>query len=258
MGMKVYLDLVFFINFFFDFLILLATKIVLKEVVPFWRLLLGSLIASSSIFLLFLSLSNLELFLFKVFMSILIILVTFGRRNFLSDIIYFYLISIILGGFLYLFDISFSYKNQGVIFFGAGLGLNLLVIIILAPIFLYFYVKQVKKSKVEQAITHSVEIYVNEKVYHLKGMLDTGNRLKDPCTGKSVILINSKVNISMPRFFYVPYKALNTEGMIPCCKAERVIVDNRVFSKCLIGISKDEFSLGGVDCILPNKFKEEL
>ena len=258
MGMKVYLDLVFFINFFFDFIILFATKIALKEVVPFWRLILGSLVASSSIFLLFLSLTNLELFLLKVFISIIIILTTFGRRNFLSDIIYFYLISIILGGFLYLFDISFSYKNQGVIFFGAGLGLNLLVIIILAPVFLYFYIKQEKQNKIEQSITYSVEIYIDEKVYHLKGMLDTGNRLKDPCTGKSVILINSNVDIPMPRFFYVPYKALNTEGVIPCCKVERVIVDNRVFSKCLIGISKDEFSLGGVDCILPNKFKEEL
>ena len=62
----------------------------------------------------------------------------------------------------------------------------------------------------------------------------------------------------MSKFFYVPYKALNTEGVIPCCKVERVIVDAHVFSKCLIGISKDSFSLNGVDCILPNQFKEEL
>ena len=62
----------------------------------------------------------------------------------------------ILGGFLYLFDISFSYKNQGVIFFGAGLGLNLLVIIILSPFFLFFYIKQEKKNKLELALTAAV------------------------------------------------------------------------------------------------------
>lgn len=256
--MKVYLDLVFFINFFFDFLILLATKIVLKEIVPLWRLLVGSLVASGSIFLLFLSLNNLELFLIKVGISILIILITFGRRNFLSDILYFYLISIILGGFLYLFDISFTYKNEGVIFFSHGLGLNLLAIIVLAPIFIYFYIKQNKKIKNQVSITHKVEIYVNKKVYYLKGMLDTGNQLKDPYTGKSVILISSKVGITMPKFFYVPYKALNTEGVIPCCKVDRVIVDDVLFPKCLIGISKEEFALSGVDCILPNQFKEDL
>ena len=220
--MKIYLDLVFFVNFFFDFIILLATKLILKEVVPLWRIFLGSLVASSSIFLLFLSLSSFELFLIKVVVSVFIILVTFGRRNFLSDILYFYLISMILGGFL------------------------------------YFYVKQNRKYKSEISVTHSVEIYVDDKVFLLKGMLDTGNQLRDPCTGKSVILVDSKVSIPMSKFFYVPYKALNTEGVIPCCKVERVIVDDHVFSKCLIGISKDSFSLNGVDCILPNQFKEEL
>ncbi|HIR49075.1 MAG TPA: sigma-E processing peptidase SpoIIGA [Candidatus Faecimonas gallistercoris] len=256
--MKVYLDLVFFINFFFDFLILLATKLVLKENISFWRLIIGSLVASLSIFLLFLSLSSLELFLIKVVASVFIILVTFGKKNFFQDLLYFYLISIILGGFLYLFDISFTYENQGIVFFGHGLGLNLIAMCILSPIFLYFYIKENKRYKRQISITHSVEIYVGKKVYHLKGMLDTGNQLKDPYSGKSVILLDSKIQIPMPKFFYVPYKALNTEGIIPCCKVERVIVDDVVFSKCLVGISKTKFSLGGVDCILPNQFKEEL
>ena len=256
--MKVYLDLVFFINFFFDFIILLATKLVVKEATPLWRIALGSLFASCSIFLLFLSLSNFGLFIVKIVISVFIILVTFGRRNFLTDFIYFYLISMILGGFLYLFDISFTYENQGVLFFGHGLGLNLVFILVLSPIFLYFYVKEYKKTKAKTSVIHSVEIYVNHDVFRLKGMLDTGNQLRDPTTGKSVILVSRNVPISMSRYFYVPYKALNTEGIIPCCKVYRVIVDDVVFSKCLVGLSKDTFSLGGVDCILPNQFKEEL
>ena len=256
--MKVYLDLVFFINFFLDFLILLATKIVLKEIVPFWRLLVGSIVVSSFIFLLFLSLNSLELFLIKVAISTIIILIVFGRRNFLSDILYFYLISIILGGFLYLFDISFTYKNKGLVFSSHSLSLNTLAILILSPIFIYLYIKQNKTIKNKISITYKVEIYINKKVYYLKGMLDTGNQLKDPYTGKSVILINSKVEIPMSNFFYVPYKALNTEGIIPCCKVDRVIINDILFSKCIIGISKKDFALNDVDCILPNKFKEDL
>lgn len=256
--MKVYLDLVFFINLFFDFLILLTTKLVVKEVTPFWRIVLGSVVASGSIFLLFLSLSSFWLFVVKVLISILIILVTFGKKNFLTDFLYFYLISMILGGFLYLFDISFTYKNQGVIFFNHGLGLNLLALLLLAPLFLYFYVKEYKKTKAINSVIHSVEIYFNEKVYHLKGILDTGNQLKDPYTGKSIILLSSNVPIMFSKYFYVPYKALNTEGIIPCAKVDRVIVDDHIFSKCLVGKSKTEFLLGGVDCILPNQFKEDL
>lgn len=256
--MKVYLDLVFFINFFFDFIILFATKLVLKTRVSIKRILLGSLVASSSIFLLFLSLSNLELFLVKALFSVFIVLVTFGRREFFSHLLYFYLISIILGGFLYLFDISFTYKNEGVLFFQKGLGLNLLAVLVLGPIFLYFYVKEQKRYKRMQSIIYSVDLYQDEKVYHLKGMLDTGNQLKDPYTGRSVILVSPDVNLVMDSFIYVPYKALNTEGIIKCYKVDRVIIDDVLFSKCLVGISNEKFHLSGVDCILPSIFKEEL
>lgn len=256
--MKVYLDLVFFINFFFDFLILYATKLVLKETTSCKRIVLGSLFGSLTIFLLFLSLSNFWLLLFKLVISIFIILITFGKSNFFSDFLYFYMISMILGGFLYLCDVNFTYQNQGALFYGAGLGLNLLAIMILAPIFLYFYVKSYKQSKFQNSLLYSVQIYKDTKVYHLKGMLDTGNQLKDPTTGKCVILLNSNVEIPTSNYFYVPYKALNTNGLIRCSKVDRVKICDVEFSKCLVGFSETAFSLRGVDCILPSIFKEEL
>lgn len=256
--MKVYLDLVVLMNFLFDFMILFAVKIVLKEKCSIWRVLLGSLVASTSILLLFLSLSSFGLFLLKLGISILIILVTFGRRNFFKDFLYFYLISIILGGFLYLFDIGFTYKNKGVLFFGNGLSINFVVLVVLSPIFLYFYVMEVKKYKMKYSNIYLVEVYIKDKVYKLKGMLDTGNQLRDPYTGKSVLLVNSSICIGGDKCLYVPYKALNTEGVIPCYVADRVIVGDVLFSKCLVGVSKDLFSLGDVDCILPNQFKEDL
>lgn len=256
--MKVYLDLVFFINFFFDFLILYTTKLVLKETTSCKRIVLGSLFGSLTIFLLFLSLSNFCLLLFKLAISVVIILITFGRANFFSDFLYFYLISMILGGFLYLLDINFTYESQGALFYGTGLGLNLLAVLALTPVFLYFYIKNYKNNKAHSSLLYIVQIYKDQKVYYLKGMLDTGNQLKDPTTGKCVILINSKVDIPVSHCFYVPYKALNTEGVILCSKVDRVVIDNVEFSKCLIGFSKTSFSLGGVDCILPSIFKEEL
>ena len=256
--MKVYLDLVFFINFFFDFLILYATKLVLKETTSIKRIVLGSFFGSLTIFLLFLSLSNFILFICKVIISILIVLITFGKNNFFSDFLYFYLISIILGGFLYLLDINFTYQNKGVLFYGSGLGLNLVAVLILSPIFLCFYVKNSKKTKLQNSLLYTVEIYKDEKVYRLRGMLDTGNQLRDPTTGKSVILLNANVDIPISNYFYVPYNALNTEGVIRCSKVELVKICNVEFSKCLIGFSNDKFALGSVDCILPSVFKEDL
>ena len=79
--MKIYLDLVFFINFFFDFLLLLVVKILLKRNVGIKQIILGALLGATSILFLFLPLNQVTLFLLKVIISILMILTTFGFQN---------------------------------------------------------------------------------------------------------------------------------------------------------------------------------
>ncbi|MDE5630930.1 MAG: sigma-E processing peptidase SpoIIGA, partial [Bacilli bacterium] len=59
--MKVYLDLVIIINFLYDFLILASVSILLKRHATLKKIILGSLIGMSSVLVLFLSLSKLNL-----------------------------------------------------------------------------------------------------------------------------------------------------------------------------------------------------
>jgi len=99
-----------------------------------------------------------------------------------------------------------------------------------------------------------VTIIIGKKKYKLEGFIDTGNRLIDPISKKSVVLVNLKINCD--RFIYIPYKALNCDGIIKCIKPDKLIINNKEFD-CLIGISKDKFNLEE-NCILPNKLKEEL
>ncbi len=256
--MKIYLDLVILINFFFDFIIIFATKCILKENAKLIRLIMAAIIGSASIILLFIPLNSFSLFLLKLLISIIIILTAFGRRNFFKNLTYFYLVSIILGGFLYLLDISYTYENKGLLFFNNGLVLNFVVMIIISPIIIYLYVKEQKSYKNKYSSIYTTEIYINNKIYKLKSILDTGNNLKDPYSKKSVILINNNIKITKKEFLYVPYKALNTEGIIKCFKPDRVIINDKLFKNCLIGLSKERFSLDDIDCILPNTFKEDL
>ena len=258
--MKIYLDLVFVLNFFFDFLILFAVKQMLKENVSLKRLLLGSIFASLTIFFLFIPFNSFTLFVCKIIMSIFIVLITFGKRNFYKNILYFYLVSVILGGSLYLFDISFTYKNKGIIFFDSGLKINFILILIVSPIIIYLYIKESKQYKNTYSNIYDVKIYINSKKYHLKGMLDTGNSLSDPYKKRSVIILNKNIKIDSEQLpcIYVPYKALNTNGVIKCYKPDEVIIKDKLFCNVLIGISKYDIQLESVDCILPNKFKEDL
>lgn len=256
--MKVYLDLVFILNYFIDFLILFATKKILKNVVSIKRLLFGSLVASLSIFFLFFKFNSIELFLFKLVISILIIFTTFGRKNFFKNISYFYLISIILGGGLYLLNINFSYSNNGILFIDNGLHLNFVVSIIAIPVIIISYIRENKNYKCTYSNILEVKITIDNKLYVMKGMIDTGNQLIDPYKKRAVILINNYFNINKSKYIYVPYKALNTNGIIKCFVPEKVVINDRVLNNYLIGISREKIDLCGVDCILPNKLKEEL
>lgn len=256
--MKIYLDLVILLNFFFDFILLYGTSKILKHVIRLRRLLLGSLVAATSVFLLFIELNSFTLFILKFVISIFIILVTFGKKNFIKNISYFYLISIILGGSLYLLNISFNYKNKGILFINNGLSINLLLMIIVSPIIIFLYVKENILYKNTYGNIYEVIINIKGKKYKLKGMIDTGNQLVDPYKKRCVILVNNNIDINSNDFLFVPYKALNTTGLIKCFKPTSVFAGGVEFKDCLIGVSRDKFSLNDIDCILPNKFKESL
>ena len=243
--MKIYIDLLIVLNFIFDFILLYGIKKILKRKVSINKIVLGSLIGSISTFLVFIDFSNIMELLIKLLISSTIIISTFNFKNFFQNITYFYLLSIILGGTLYLFEINVYTLNYG-------------IIIIIAPIIIYLYIKENIKYKVIYQNNYIVEIYIDNKIYKLEAMIDTGNELKDPYKKRSIILVNIKLDYTKYKYLLVPYKALNTTGMIPCIKPDKIIIEDKIYKNYLIGLSKDKFNLHGAECILPNKFKEEL
>lgn len=256
--MKIYIESIILINFFFDFILLFGTSKILHKLLSLKRLILGSITGSLSIILLYRNYSSFELFILKIIISILIIISTFGLKDLKRNLLYFYLLSIILGGTLYLLDISISYKNNYFIFINTKYSLNFIILIILVPLIIYLYVKEHLSYKNTILNRYIVEITISKDLYKYEAILDTGNNLTDPYKNRAVIIIDKKLNISRKKIIYVPYKALNTSGVIPCIIPDSVIINNKVFKNCLIGFSTSKFSLSGASCILPNKFKEDL
>lgn len=242
--MKMYLEFIFIINFLLDFMILYGTKRILKLNKPNYRLLIGSIFGSFTTFLVFYDLNNIFLILIKSVLSLIIVFISFGLKTIFTNLLYFYLISIILGGTLYLFDLNNNYY------------FNFLLLILASPFIIFIIVKEFLAYKENYSNKYAVEIYIKKKKYSLEGFIDTGNRLVSPLKKEPVILVN--LNLNPRNVIYVPYKALNTSGIIPCIRPDRVTINNKEFNNCLIGLSKDKFSISGVNCILPNKFKEEL
>lgn len=227
-----------------------------------YRILLGALVGSMSILFLFLPLSSLTLFLLKLLVSIFMILVTFGYKNissFKKNFFYFYILSIMLGGIIYFLDITFSYKNTGLIFFNNGLSINFIVLLIIGPIILFLYIKEQKEYKKNYTLIHTVEIKIKNKKYTYRAYLDTGNKLEDPYKKRAILLVyDKKLGFNYNDSILVPYQTIDGTGVLKCHKVDSIKIDNiEIKNNILIGESKQKFNIEGVDCILPNKIKEE-
>lgn len=249
--MIVYIDLVCIINFIYDFLILLTVSFTLKRNRKIYYYILSSLIGVLSIFLLFLKINNIVLFLLKILISVIMIIVAFGYKSIkytISNVIYFYMTSIILAGFLYLIKGNSSNFN-----------LNYIALLIIGPIILFIYYKSNKKLKNTYSDYYKIKIVFDNIEYNLVSFYDNGNNLKDPISRKSIIIVgNSRLekiyNIRSP--VYVPVITVKGTHLMKCFKPSYIILNDKKIYNYLIGESSIKFS-DGVECLLNKSLKED-
>lgn len=250
---RVYIDYIFMINFMFDFLILLCVSLALRRNIMFRRIIIGSIIGSLTTFLLFLNITGFELFVFKVIVSIFMCLVTFGYKNFLytfKNILFLYFISMFLGGALYCLNIEFSYYHEGLIFYHKGISINVIVLIILSPIIIYLYIKQILDLKVNYSSYYKVDIVYKNKRVKLNGFLDTGNKLVDPISRKPVIVVEENKFRDIDSFTIIPFSTINDSSLIKCIKPDSIYINNIKYNKSVrVGLVK-KIEMEGVGCIL--------
>ena len=253
MKMKVYLDIIFLTNLIFDFIILLTVSLLLKRNKKIYRIIIGSLIGSLTLIILFIRMNSIELFLYKFIVSIIMIVTTFGFKNIkytFKNIYYMYIVSIILGGFLTFVNNTLSSYNQGILFLNNNIKLNITLSIILSIILVISYVKQNKTFKTNYNKYYKIDIYFNDKNISLNAFLDTGNKLIDPYKGWPVILVKEDKIDTNDKYIYVPYNTISDSGIIKCIKVNKIYIENIGFrNKFLIGLTND-INIDGVDCIL--------
>ncbi len=241
------------INFCFDFLILLSVSLALKRNIRLFKVVLGSCIGSLTTFLLFFNINSFELFLFKSLVSIMMCLITFGYKNKLytfKNIIFLYFISMFLGGTLYCLNIEFSYFHEGLIFYHKGVSINVIVLIILSPLILHYYIKQLKDLKTNYSNYYKIDIIYNNKRIKLNGFLDTGNKLIDPISESPVIIVEEKNFKNIDKYTIIPFSTINDTSVIKCIKPDYVYIDNLLYKKQVrIGLVK-KIEMEGVGCIL--------
>lgn len=242
--MTIYLDLLFILNLIYDFFLLMTVSVTLKRNIKITRLLFGSFLGAISTFIILIPLNKYILLFLKIMASILMLILTFGFKNikyFLTNVIYLYMCSVILAGFLYFLKIEFN---------------NLCYILSLAfaPVILWLYIKSQKDlQKVVNYYKRVLITLKNNQILDVMGFIDSGNKLQDPITKKYIILINKNklkgiYNIRSP--MYVPIKTVSGSSLLECTGIKNIKIDNEVYTNYLLGLSDSFNGFDGVECLL--------
>ena len=118
-AMTIYIDVVLILNFVIDMLLIIGVDMLLKRHTKFRKIVISSLIGSLSTLLLFIIKGSFWMITYKLVISIFLVIIAFGYKGFdyfKENLFWLYIISIILGGSLYLLNDTITLESNGLVF----------------------------------------------------------------------------------------------------------------------------------------------
>ncbi|MDD2189927.1 MAG: sigma-E processing peptidase SpoIIGA [Eubacteriales bacterium] len=196
--MEIYAEYLFLENAVTGGLILLLTGKIAGVTCKKGVLLIGSTLCGLYSFILFWdSPYPVAALLSKLFFSVILIFVVFrpGKVRRLARItLIFYLISFAMGGItigsMYFFGVK-GISNNNSIYLGSFGYVYILLGCVLTGFFFSMLSNFITSRMIKERTFADVEITLKGKAVTIKGMVDTGNFLKDPLTGKPVMIISA-------------------------------------------------------------------
>lgn len=170
--MIIYLDIYFFKNFLFNFLLLYLTSFLIRKRTKWYRLLLASIIGGCYAIAALHFEKVFQSHLLKILMALIMLLISYGKKQILNNISNFCIISYFIAGVI---ASLLNVHNEIV----------LVILSIVTLVLFVFYHKETKKQNF-----YEIEIdFLGNKI-NLKAKLDTGNELKDSLFGDAVIVVS--------------------------------------------------------------------
>ncbi len=268
----VYADLIILINLVVNGLVLLATSKLTGTAPRPARIILAAALGSVYALLVVVTLSRgLASAPVKFLVSVVMVLVAFGwsgARTFLGQMAALYLTSLLLAGALLLLGGVQSPVGLTVL---APVGLAKWAVTFLASAgLLYLFFKLVGRGFITGVMILPLSLTFGERTVTLRGLVDTGNDLRDPFSGRPVLVVEyealkhvlppdagetvCKVDASgLPpdwasRFRVIPYRSVGVErGTLVGFRSDRLCIGGR----------EDERLGSTVVAVYPGRFAED-
>ena len=262
-NMTIYLDVVFIENLVMNLSIILSEAVLLNSLNKLVRKICSALIATAYYIL---TLIFPKTTYFQILVGILIILIAFRPKSLqllLKQTFLFYFINFVFAGTSFALMCAFN-KDKFSIFNGVVVGnFNVFKVFlagIIAIIMLIYFFR--KRSK---HVFKDVVISISGKVKEIRLLLDTGNLLREPYTGKPVMIVEKNALKSVidgdlfndldemlkgketipDGMFLIPYRSLgNSSGFLLGIKPDFVALkkNGKKFYNVVIGICDENIS----------------
>ena len=220
----VYIDVLFVVNMVIDGMLLWCSTKIAGVRTRWWRIFIASVIGGVyAVCIFFPRLSALYVLVAKAAVSVIMVCIVFwvkSWRELLRAVAAFYLTSFIFGGgitgLIYFTGLG---SSLGTIVSNGSVYLNLPWKVLLITAVTVFFavtlvVKYLKGFLMRQGILGKMRITYAEKTAEADVLLDTGNQLKDPLTGKAVAVIElSRLRSIMQPEVYALFEQYHMEEL---------------------------------------------
>ena len=247
--MIIYGEYLFIENFVTGFLLLLLTARLSGRTASWQRLLAGGVICGAGGFTIFIPARGLTAVIVGITAG-LAAAATFGTRKLLKITLLFISLTFLSGGAAMAFMLWRqipAISGNGALYVEPATYAQLILWAAIALGLTFFFVRLLKERRMACITKGKVCLRLNGRSYWFEAFADSGNGLREPLTGRPVMLLDRSGaarlgEIPPERFAAVPYRAVGTEtGLLKGFRADEIEFEGKSISGPIIAFYEGNF-----------------
>ncbi len=272
----IYADVLFILNTYITYAILMLTAIFLHISPSRLRVLLSAVLGGvGSLIILFPWADDGVLGFLRLVLCLILPVVAFsysGIKTLVKQVFVFLSVNFLFAGIMfalwYFVSPTAVYYNTGIVYFD----IDALTLVVLTAV-CYFAVRIFRgiiDLKAPKNTLYDVYLTIGGDEFYLRGFLDTGNNLQDPFTGSDVIIVSRSaiekyfpivedmsiiVESSPLKIRYLPCITVSGSKLLPVFKCDKVRIKGVSSDFCqrgvIIGVSDEKIKNGDFQALLP-------
>ena len=264
--MIIYGEFLFAENFITGLLLIMLTAWLSGRRPRVWRIALAAVLCGLGGFIIFLPLRGTASAAARLATGLICAAAAFGRRDIVKTAGIFLALTFLSGGAavaLLLWRQEPAIAQQGIIYVEAATYLWLISVGTLAFGLTYWFVRLIRRRGADLAARGRVCLVIDGRRYFFRAFVDSGNSLREPLTGRPVVLLDEKGAARLPfgaadlpaRYRVIPYRAVGVDGgSLEGLRTDRIIFGHRRIEEAYVAFYRGTF--GDFEVLLNKDFLE--